>query len=76
MVQEPLLNVKEVGAYIKLSPSCIDQLLAAGNFCQPDFLVSNHRKRLWKLSTLNNYLEQHCRNPKAVTATKGITECN
>jgi predicted DNA-binding transcriptional regulator AlpA len=61
-----LLNVKQVGNYLNLSVSTIDRMLADGEFVQPDYLISNVKKRLWKQSTIDKFLDAQCRNPKSV----------
>lgn len=66
--KEELLTIKQVALYLKLSQSTIDKFLAAGEFVQPDYQISAVKKRLWKLSTIESWLETHCRNPKSLPA--------
>lgn len=66
MEHKQLLNVKNVAAYVNLSVSTIDRMLADGEFVEPDYLISNVKKRLWKQSTIDTFLEQQCKNPKKV----------
>ena len=63
-----LLTIKQVAQYVRLSVSTLDRMLADGEFLQPDFLISNVKKRLWKFENVQAYLEENCRNPKKAVA--------
>ncbi len=69
--KEQLMDAKQVCAYIKVSLSCLDRMLVENAFCHADFVITQHKKRLWKFSTVQNFLEQNCVNPKAINNTKG-----
>lgn len=59
-----LLNIRQVAQYLNLSVATIDRLLSSKEFVEADFLVSNVRKRLWRLESINGYLSNKCKNPK------------
>lgn len=59
-----LLNIYQVGEYIGVSRSTIERMLVDGDIAQPDFLVSQVKKRMWKLGTITKWLDEKCANPR------------
>lgn len=64
MSNETLLNIKQLSKYICLSISTINRMLVARTIMQPTYLLGLNKKRLWKLSSIEKWLDQECSNPK------------
>ncbi|MBX9866606.1 MAG: hypothetical protein K2Y14_06795 [Burkholderiales bacterium] len=62
--KDTLMDAKQVCTYIKVSISCLDRMIIENEFCHADFVITQHKKRLWKLSTVQEFLEQNCKNPR------------
>lgn len=58
-----LLNIKQLAKHISLSVATINRYLLDKTIVQPDYIIGKHNKRLWKLSSVQEWLET-CSNPK------------
>ena len=56
LIGDPLLTVKEVSAYIRLSVSAIYRLLVVGSFPRP--LSVGLKKKMWRQSAIDGWLAE------------------
>lgn len=59
-----LLTVSDVARLIHYSISTIDRLQADGRFPLADYLLGDKKIRLWKMKTIQDWLDQTQKNPK------------
>ena len=70
MTNDHLINIRQLAQHICLSVSTVNRMLVTGEIIQPDFLVGLHHKRLWKLTSINEWLQKNCVNPKKEVGCK------
>lgn len=59
-----LLTISHVARLIHYSISTIDRLQADGRFPLADYLLGDKKIRLWKMKTIQDWLDQTQKNPK------------
>ncbi len=58
------LDAKELAAYLHVSIATINKMQAENELPLADYVVAGQRKRLWKLETINQWMEENCKNPR------------
>lgn len=63
---EDLLTISDVAEMIRISISTIDRLQAEGKFPLADYTIGDKRIRLWRRSTVQDWLDQTQKNPRKI----------
>lgn len=63
-MENNLLDAQQVAKFLCISKSTLDRLQRDNEIPVADYVVTKSFKRLWKASTIMNWLDIQCKNPR------------